>query len=76
MIVYKGQYWLEICNEEYYNPKNLYQEDIDGFWVAYLYSLYHSILFFMLENKYISPLFLFIPFPPSPPTLGRRERRF
>lgn len=37
MIVYKGQYWLEICNEEYYNPKNLYQEDIDGFWVAYLY---------------------------------------
>lgn len=38
MIVFKGEYWLEICNEEYYNPKNLSQDKIDGFWVAYLYN--------------------------------------
>lgn len=37
MIVLKGQYWLEICNEEYYDPKNCFQYEIDGFWVAFLY---------------------------------------
>lgn len=37
MIVFKGQYWLEICNEKYYNPKKLFQNEIDGFWVAFLY---------------------------------------
>lgn len=37
MIVLKGQYWLEICNEEYYDPKKCFQYEIDGFWVAFLY---------------------------------------
>jgi len=37
MIISKGQYWLEICNEKYYDPKKNFQYEIDGFWVAFLY---------------------------------------
>lgn len=37
MIILKGRYWLEICNEKYYNPKECFQNEIDGFWIAFLY---------------------------------------
>lgn len=37
MIILRGKYWLEICNEKYYDPKKCFQNEIDGFWVAFLY---------------------------------------
>ena len=37
MIVVKNQYWMEICNERYYDPNKCFQNEIDGFWVAFLY---------------------------------------
>lgn len=37
MVILKGKHWLEICDENYYDPRICYQNEIDGFWVAFLY---------------------------------------
>lgn len=39
MVVKKNKYWLEIANEEYYNPTIMYlnKNEIEGFWVLFLY---------------------------------------
>ena len=37
MVIRKGKHWLEICDENYYDPRICYQNEIDGFWVAFLY---------------------------------------
>jgi len=39
MVIAKNKYWLEIANEQYYNPKNMYlnKNEIHGFWVLFLY---------------------------------------
>lgn len=38
MIIFRNKYWLDICNEDYYNPKYFYENEIDGFWVCFLYA--------------------------------------
>lgn len=39
MVIKRNKYWLEIANEEYYNPRNMYlnKNEIEGFWVLFLY---------------------------------------
>jgi len=36
--MYKTKNWLDFYNKEYYDPKRFYQNEIDGFWVVFLYN--------------------------------------